>query len=260
MDNYFREIWTNIYLRKDNDVNFPVHIHDDIEFVYVIQGGGHSFCDGIQYTLTPGSVFIAFPNQVHSFSDCTPGEYILLIINPSRLLYLEQFFRSQIPTVASVSVTEELIRPLLDALQEFVDYGDSCVIDGYITAMFSKLFRCMQFQRSPYLNNTVSRILHYCSQNYREPITIPDLCCALHISQSSVSHIFSKRLKISFPNYMNALRLNHAVALLREPGLSISEIVDRAGFPTIRTFNRVFRKQFGCSPSEYRTRLAKSID
>ena len=257
MDNLFREVWTKLYLRKDDNVNFPTHIHDEIELVYVIRGGGNGFCDGVSYTLTEGSIFISFPNQVHHFSDCVPGEYILLIISPSRLLYLEHFFRNQVPTTALTQGTQGMVAPLLDALEEFRTHGDSCIIDGYLTAFFGKLHKSMAFQRSADMNKTVAQILHYCSQNYREAITLPDLCRALNISQSHVSHIFSQRLKISFPDYMNALRLNCALPLLREPGLSITKIVDRAGFPTIRTFNRVFRKQFGCSPSEYRTQHMK---
>ena len=254
MANYFREVWTKLYLRKDDNINFPTHIHDEVELVYVIRGGGNAFCDGVSYTLTDGSIFVSFPNQVHHFSDCVQGEYILLIINPSRLLYFEHFFRKQIPTSALTQGSPEIVAPLFAAVEEFRTYGDGCVVDGYLTAFFGKLQGLLSLRRSADMTKTVSRILHYCSENFREPITIPDLCRALNISQSHVSHIFSQRLKISFPNYMNALRLNRAVLLLREPGLSITRIVDQAGFPTIRTFNRVFRRQFGCSPSEYRAK------
>ena len=254
MDNFFREVWTKLYLRKDDNVNFPAHIHDEVELVYVIRGGGKAFCDGVSYTLTDGSVFVSFPNQVHSFSGCVQGEYILLIINPARLLYLDGLFRNQVPNYALTRGTPETVAPLLSALEEFRAHGDSCIVDGFLTAFFGRLNQQLDLQRSADMSRTVSRILHYCSENYREPITIPDLCRALDISQSHVSHIFSQRLKISFPDYMNALRLNRAVPLLRDPGISITQIVDRAGFPTIRTFNRVFRRQFGCSPTEYRAK------
>lgn len=257
MDNFFRETWTKLYLRRDNRANFPTHIHDEIELMYVVQGSGTAYCDGIPYPLSKGSIFVSFPEQVHSFSNCEPGEYILLIINPSRLLHLEKLFRSKVPISSLTKGTPDLVQPLLDALEEFNTNGDSCIIDGYLTAFFGKLLRTMDFQRSADATKTISQILHYCSENYRDPITIPDLCRALHISQSHISHIFSERLKISFPDYMNALRLNRAISLLRDPSNRITQIVDQAGFPTIRTFNRVFRKQFGCSPSAYRSQQTK---
>lgn len=246
--------WAKLLLSEESDANFPTHIHGEIELLYVVRGGGKAFCDGTPYTLTNGSVFVSFPEQIHGYSDCLPGEYILLNINPTRLYSLERMFRDQIPLAALVQGSQELVQPLLDALKEYRAHGDSCVVEGYLIAFFGKLLRSVVFQRSADMKKTVSQILHYCSQNYREAFTVPDICQALHISQSHISHIFSQQLKISFPDYMNALRLNRAMLLLRDPGLSITQVVERAGFPTIRTFNRVFRKQFGCSPSEYRAR------
>lgn len=245
-----------LLLAEENNANFPTHIHGEIEVIYVIRGGGKAFCDGTQYTLANGSIFVSFPEQIHGYSECVPGEYLLLNINPSRLLHLEHLFRDQIPLTALSQGTGEILQPLFEALKEFKAHGDSCVVEGYLTAFFGRLLRTMVFQRSADMKKTISQILHYCSQNYREAITIPDLCRALHVSQSHISHIFSQQLKISFPDYMNALRLNRAILLLRDPKLSITQIVERAGFPTIRTFNRVFRKQFGCSPTAYRARLS----
>lgn len=252
----FRAFGSKLHLQKTDNLNFPTHIHGEIELVYVIRGGGKAFCNGTQYTLTNGSIFVSFPEQIHGYSECIPGEYILLNINPSRLLHLERFFHDQLPLSALNQASPDTVQPLLDALKEFKTHGDSYIVEGYLTAFFGKLHRSMVFRRSTDMNKTISQILHYCSQNYQEPITIPDLCRALHISQSHISHIFSQQLKISFPDYMNALRMNRAISLLQEPKLSITQIVERAGFPTIRTFNRVFRKQFGCSPSEYRRQHA----
>ena len=254
MNAIFRETKTKLYLSRDSELNFPPHIHDDIELVYVIRGGGTVICDGKHYTLSPGNFFLVFPEQIHSYKDCTAGEYILLVITLSRLLYLEEMFRSMIPVSALGEASPELAQLLTAALEEFRSCGDSLVVDGYLTALFGKLFQTVPLQNSPVPDDTVSRILQYCSQHYADGITAQDLCRQLHISSSYVSHLFRNRLKISFPEYMNALRLNKALPLLREPGIGMTQVAERAGFPTIRTFNRVFRKQYGCAPSEYRAR------
>lgn len=254
MEKVFREVKTKLYLRKDENVNFPAHIHEDIELVYVLHGGGSVFCDGKQYTLCDGSVFLAFPEQVHSFHDCVDGAYILLIIKPSRLLYVEEIFRTQLPVSAVCTGTPTLERLLSSALEEHTNKADSLVVNGYLTAFFGKLFQRMPLQQNAVSNETVSRILQYCSQHFKEAVCQQALCDSLNISRSYVSRIFSDQLKISFPEYMNALRLNKAISLLQESGLNMTQVAERAGFPTIRTFNRVFRKQFGCSPLEYRKR------
>ena len=169
MDTFFREVWTKLYFSRDDNINFPTHVHDDIEIIYVLRGGGTAFCDGKQYSLEAGSIFTVFPNQIHSYVDCPDGEYILLIINPSRLLYLEDFIRSRIPVSALCTGSPTLSRLLSDALTEFLEASDSHIIDGYLTAFLGKLFRSVSFQQRSDFSDTVSRILQYCTQHYQEP-------------------------------------------------------------------------------------------
>lgn len=254
MENIFREIKTKLRLSQNQNVNFVAHVHDDAELVYVRRGGGTAWCDGKRYSLSPGSIFLAFPNQIHSYTDCVDGEYIVLIIKPSRLLYVEDIFSGSLPVSAVCTDTPVLAQLLCDALAEYEDQGDSYVVDGYLTAFFGKLFQSLRLQKSPVPNDTVPLILQYCSSHYKDAVCVQDVCDHLHISRSYVSHMFSNHLRISFSDYINALRLNEAVSLLEGTVLNVTQVAEQAGFPTIRTFNRVFRKQFGCSPSDYRKR------
>ena len=59
----------------------------------------------------------------------------------------------------------------------------------------------------------------------------------------------------SFPAYINAMRLEDAVRLLREePEMSLTEIAENVGF-TPATFRDQFKRQFGMTPTEYRQNL-----
>jgi AraC-like DNA-binding protein len=260
MNKLFREVWTELRISRDDNIDFASHFHDDIEVIYVFRGGGTAHCGGKTYTLEPGSIFTVFPNQVHSYVDCPIGEYILLIIHPSRLLYLENFIRNYLP-VSALSVGNPVLAQLLsDALTESRSKSDFSIVEGYLTAFFGKLFQAMQFQNRSGFNDSVSRILQYCTLHYQEPVNAQDLCRELHLSSSQVSRIFTQQLNISFSDYMNLLRLNKAVLLLRNPNLNITQVANRAGFPTIRTFNRVFQKKYGCTPSEYRDRCKNETE
>ncbi len=259
MHEVFREIKENVILEKRERLDFPAHIHEDIELVYIKKGGGTAFCDGKKYILTDNSFFLVFPNQVHRYDECAEGEYLLLIVKPTDLLSYSDVFMNGTLVSALWQFEEKgdngIVSLMEIAAMEYNEYGFSTVVGAYLTALFGKLFRFYEIEKNSEKCNTVLQILQYCKAHYKEDITVESVAKDLHLSKSSVSHIFSKRLSMNFCNYVNSLRLADAVELLKNKNSSMTEISDAAGFPTIRTFNRSFRKQYGVSPSGYKKQL-----
>ena len=72
------------------------------------------------------------------------------------------------------------------------------------------------------------------------------------MSDGYISHLFAYRIHQSFPDYVNALRLNEAIHLMHHAGRTLSDISATCGFSSIRTFNRAFLKKYGITPSQYR--------
>ena len=97
MEQIFREIKSQFYFRQRNSIDFPAHIHDDIEVVFVQNGTGTAWCDGKAYHLTDGDWFLVFPNQVHRYTEVKTGDYYVLILKPSDLLRYQQVFRTGAP-------------------------------------------------------------------------------------------------------------------------------------------------------------------
>ena len=95
MEKYFREIKTEIRFSSNPVVDYPAHLHDDIEIIYVKDGGCVAFCDGKRYELTNDDMFITFPNQVHRYINSKNGEYYCLIIKPNMLLDLKDVFENR---------------------------------------------------------------------------------------------------------------------------------------------------------------------
>ncbi|WP_372794531.1 PocR ligand-binding domain-containing protein [Pontiella sp.] len=74
-------------------------------------------------------------------------------------------------------------------------------------------------------------------------------------SPSTVTRIFKKVTGRSFKQYLVHHRLELAAAQLRaRPNAPVAEIALAVGYDDALYFSRVFRKQFGCAPSEYRVR------
>lgn len=256
MKNVYRETrkgGINFFMSRNPD--FPPHVHEEIELVYVKRGDGTAFCDGKRYDLSKNDFFIAFPNQVHSYSGFEAGEYLVLILMPSQLFRYSSIFMCGHPRSAVFKDVDADATYLFDAAyREFRAEGASGVLRAELTAFFGKLVKYCEMEKSRLPSDGVFKILEYCGEHYREAITVEDVARAVGFSRSHVSHIFGERLNISFCEYINSLRLNDAEQLLRLGNYTVTEISDIAGFPTIRTFNRVFRTTHGVSPSEYRKR------
>jgi AraC-like DNA-binding protein len=74
-------------------------------------------------------------------------------------------------------------------------------------------------------------------------------------SPSTVSRIFKKVTGRSFKQYQVNYRLEKAAArLLAKPNCPVAEIAMEVGYDDPLYFSRVFKKQYKCSPSEYRSR------
>lgn len=72
-----------------------------------------------------------------------------------------------------------------------------------------------------------------------------------------MSAYFNTRLGMSFPEWLNAARIDHVCRMLEaNSGLSILEISIEAGYASKAVFNSQFLKRTGMSPSEYRARAA----
>lgn len=259
MQSVFREFKEHIDFYATTRLTFPSHTHEDIEVVYVKSGGGTAFCDGKKYELTPGSFFLVFPNQVHQYTEASGGEYILLIIKSARLLHNHERYLQEYPVSSLYQVTDgddhNTARLLEMALEEYEQNGYSTIIEAYLTAFFEKLLTFYTIERRNTESDTALRILQYCAEHYKDDINIENVASALYISKSSVSHIFSARLSTHFCDHINSLRLLDAVRLLHNQNYPITEVSAAAGFPSLRTFNRVFRKQYGVTPSDYRKSL-----
>ncbi len=254
----YREIWSKMILRKQPFITYPGHIHDELELIYIQDGSGTGVCDGKIYKLQKGDFFLVFPNQSHFYPDGTPGCYILLAVKPSSLPYHQEMFPEGCPANALCRGQEDVLAPLLlSALEEHSNAPESPAVFGYLTVFFHKLLSNYQIETSRISQALILKILEYCAQHYQEDITVVDICQEFGVSRSHASHTFRSRTGMSFPEYINSLRLTNAEKLLKNQEYSITRVANLSGFPTIRTFNRVFIKRYGVTPSQYRTAMKK---
>ena len=94
--------------------------------------------------------------------------------------------------------------------------------------------------------------LRYLNDNYMHKIRISELADFIGVERSYLSRVFYGEYHQSPSQYLLRLRMEKAEELLKTTPMSVSEIAAGIGYDDARAFTKVFRQNYGMSPSEYR--------
>ncbi len=103
----------------------------------------------------------------------------------------------------------------------------------------------------------IRRIKDYIEEHIREKITMRMLADQLHMNEQHLMRIFKKETGQSVVDYITGRRVAIAGRLLKETDYSINFIADCVGCENYSYFTKLFKKQTGVTPSEYREQFKK---
>ncbi len=90
-----------------------------------------------------------------------------------------------------------------------------------------------------------------------EPLSVPAIAAEAGLTPNSLTTKFHREVGLTPTAYITKCRLENAARILKNTELSILEICTRVGILDANYFTRCFRKQYGCSPTEYRKRVGE---
>ena len=214
-----------------------------------------AYADGKSFILKAGSFFLAFPNQIHFYHDQETVEGYIVIFTPELFRDLKDIFRSQVPACPIMNLSdapaelEKRLEMILCKSKSELPL-EQTIAKGYLLILLAQLLSNTTLSEAPADYDHVKQLLLYCSEHYEEPLSLDMVSQALHLNKYYISHIFSSRLHVSFTDFINSLRVEHACPCL-EKGVNITDVALSSGFSSIRTFNRAFLRQMGMTPREY---------
>jgi len=249
---------TSYRFRKEtNPADFPIHIHNAVEICVMLEGSCQVLYENRKFDLGAGDIFFAFPNQPHGYEN-NLGTVRYLLILPVKP-HLEMFYKlltEHVPEIPIIRKGSWEHLGLMEILRlGAADAGNASteVMQGYFAVTVGKLLSLMKLK--PYdsdSENILRSILLYIHSHYREPITRREIARAIGYNESYISHVFSQVLHMSLAQYIHTLRIDDALQLLRHTKMSVTQMATELGFGSIRSFNRVFQKETGQTPKEYR--------
>ena len=224
-----------------------------MEIIYVVSGKLKMCVDNATDTLTSGDIAVIFPYEVHSVVDTKEASIITIIFDPA----LTDVFEKKITHSRPLTPFVKKASRFYDSVEKLRKFSSKKASDGsvmsniYLLALLGEILYSMKLVDIETTSaTTTQKILKYCSEHYAEHITIKKVSESLYISESSVTKIFSGKLKTSFRDYINMLRVNKARYYLENTDKRVTEVMKICGFRNQSTFNRVFLSICGVTPSE----------
>ena len=99
----------------------------------------------------------------------------------------------------------------------------------------------------------------YIDNNFDKEIKLSEIANNLFLSEQYLSRLFSKEMGISISDYTVQKRLEKVRNDLLNTEKSVIDIAYSAGFSNINSFNRIFKKYQGITPSDYRKEVKKDV-
>lgn len=104
-------------------------------------------------------------------------------------------------------------------------------------------------------NARVGHALQIIRGSFRDPaLRIGTVARTLRLSPTHLSRLIKKQTGVGFRALCIRMRLAEAKRHLLDPTLSVKEIASLAGFNSTSNFDRDFRRLYGCSPTQWRSR------
>ncbi|CAN7192790.1 response regulator transcription factor [Paenibacillus sp. LjRoot56] len=102
------------------------------------------------------------------------------------------------------------------------------------------------------IDASISRMIQKMYEDLSYPYKLEELAESVNYSVPYFSSMFKKTTGESFVQYLTHLRVEKAKLLLLTTDQKTFEIAESIGFENYRSFNRIFKRETGVTPSDYR--------
>ncbi len=260
MQAFYENIKDEIRVFYSDDLQFPDHLHGQIELLYVESGAIEVEASGHSRILESGDFAVIFPNTVHSYGKMEgrlPGRSIVVICS---LELTGEFFKRltsyspEKPFLTADQLHPNVSLAMLELEKECREGRNLNACRALVLLILSRILPVITLMKNRDISNydLTYHIVSYVAEHFQEPLTLTKLAKHLNVSKFYLSRVFSAKLKTNFNQYLNHIRANYAQALIQSTNYTLTRISVDSGFESQRTFNRVFKEIFGVSPSEYR--------
>lgn len=277
---FFRESFDTELYRHLRYLPAILHSHAFLEIVCVAEGCCTNYVQQQELHMKKGDICIIAPETEHAVSafsdDCILINIILRVSTFEKAFFgvlsendiLSDFFMRTLYHSKThpylyfrTGDDQELFDYVLYAYQEFL--GNHQYKERFLNNIISAFFIILLRNHGSDVivpeidtegnDENVIFILKYMQENY-STVTLSSLAEFFNYSERQIQRIIKKSTGISFSENIQKLKMKHAAQLLMDPDRSVSAVAEDLGYSDVGNFRHIFKKYYGMSPAEYRSR------
>lgn len=251
----------------------PMHWQDSAELIYIKDGEGLIQVDLETFTAKGGDIFIVMPGHLHGIRRW-PGKtmqyeniiFDLDFVGSNTIdLCNQKYWQPLLNEKTSLPVYINCEHPLHPGLSRCLDESDrlcdqrpqgyELAVKGCLMVFFSLLFSSTGRTSVDNQKHTqkLKEVFTYLEEHYDQKLTIEKMACYCGYSASHFMRWFKEMTGFGFNSYLIEYRLDKAAHELRTGTLTVLEISQKMGFDNLSNFNRLFKKKFEMTPSQFRS-------
>lgn len=230
----------------------------DYQLLYVAAGKAHFFFDGKEEIVPAGHMVLYRPKEQQKYVyygvdqtevywvHFTGGE-IKQILNYYQISSSKHVFYS-----GTSAEYQWLFRQMIQELQ-MCRQGYEELLAMMLQQIFLLVNRQIKEKKTNgFIQEEIEKATYYFNDNYHKDISIEEYAASHHISTCWFIRSFKHYTGMTPMQYILSIRIANAQNLLETTGYNISEIAAIVGYDNPLYFSRLFKKQKGISPMEYR--------
>ena len=260
--------------------SYPIHDHNHFELILTRKGSGQHIVNGNRFTYQAGDVFFLGPLDSHYFVVDNPTCFCCLSFTE---LYMGRLTNSGTDSWSHIrergqmasghlvecSFTNVRDQQNLNALIEIIiaeqnnirQLASNQIVETLMKTILSLVDRQLVAQQGIRSSIASASLMQRISMYICHHITMPDhlrmerIADVFNYSQSHLCALFKQQAGESINQYIIRYKLQLVETRLRRSSMSISQIADEFGFTDICHLNKLFKRYYQTTPTEYRRSL-----
>lgn len=247
-----------------NAMAFPLHWHDRLELLRILEGSLVLNCTDSHTTLFPGDVALISPKILHSGTAGDAGVmYNVITFDPAVLVngtdpvaqYIAPLCEGKYifePLVQNPQITERLDSIVAAHLQESENHPLQVIAELYdLIGLLYKHCIIREINALP-TQKGFDQAVAYINEHYTEDISSASLSAMFGYDESYFCRKFKKQTGLTVMKYILILRIEKARKLLTETNLPVQAISRQCGFADTAYFTNRFKSISRMTPSQLR--------